>query len=60
MTQLYFRHQSTGKRYKIVAFDKEAGVVVLKGPTTEFREPYDKERFARMGYVLEREETEDA
>lgn len=57
--KLYFRNVKTGKRYAVVRIDKTANTVTLKGEMAEFTEPYDKERFKRMGYVLEKE-TEDA
>jgi len=53
--KLFFRNKTTGKRYDIVRIDKEAGEIVLKGEHAEFTEKYDKERFARLGYVLEKE-----
>jgi hypothetical protein len=28
---------------------------VLRGEVSEFKEPYDKERFKQLGYELERE-----
>lgn len=58
--KLYFRNQKTNKRYEVVRMDKAEGVVVLRGAHAEFTEPYDKENFKRMGYILEKEETEDA
>jgi len=59
MVKLYFRNEQTGKRYKIVSMDKEAGEVVLQGEHAEFTEKYDKEKFKKLGYVLEKE-VEDA
>ncbi len=66
MMKLYFKNEKTGKRYEILKLDKTkvvtndgkpapGGVVVLKGELAEFEEPYDKERFERVGYVLEKE-----
>jgi len=63
MTELYFRNMKTGRRYKVIRIDKEKGEITLKGEYSEFTEPYDKERFQRLGYVLEKvdtQETEDA
>lgn len=61
MTELYFKNTKTGRRYKVIRIDKEKGEITLKGEYSEFTEPYDKERFKRLGYVLEKiEETEDA
>lgn len=59
MPKLYFRNVNTGKRYEVVKLDKAAGKVTLKGATATFDEVYDKDRFKRMGYVLE-QGTEDA
>lgn len=52
MPELCFENERTGKRYKIVSFDKAAGTVRLKGDHAEFTENYDKDRFLKMGYVL--------
>jgi glutamine amidotransferase-like uncharacterized protein len=53
--KLYFRNTATGKRYDVVRMNKTTGEIVLKGEHAEFTEKYDKERFARLGYVLEKE-----
>jgi hypothetical protein len=37
----------------VVALDKVKNVVTLKGEHAEFTQPYDKEQFKRLGYVLE-------
>lgn len=55
MAELYFRNIHTGKRYKVIRLDRRSGEIVLKGEYAEFTEPYDKERFKRLGYVLEDE-----
>ena len=55
MPNVYFKNIATGKRYKVLGLDKSRGVVILQGPHTKFEEPYDKERFERLGYVLEKE-----
>lgn len=61
MAELYFRNTKTQRRYKVIRIDKEKGEITLKGEYSEFVEPYDKERFKRLGYVLEKvEEKEDA
>lgn len=57
--KLYFRNVKTGKRYGVVRIDKERNLITLKGEMAEFTEAYDKDRFKRMGYVLEKE-IEDA
>jgi hypothetical protein len=63
MAELYFRNTRTNRKYKVVRVDKEKGEITLKGEYSEFVEPYDKERFKALGYVLEKveeQETEDA
>ena len=59
MPNLYFRNVPTGRRYKVLGLDKARGVIILQGPNAKFEEPYDKARFERLGYVLEKE-TDDA
>jgi ABC-type transporter MlaC component len=56
MTSLYFKNKETGKRYKVISLDKTRGVVILQGEHAQFEEPYSKERFQEMGYVLEKED----
>jgi hypothetical protein len=55
MPTLYFKNLKTGKRYQILSLDNEKQMVTLKGETATFVEPYDRERFKSMGYVLEKE-----
>lgn len=55
MTTLYFRHTSSGKKYRVVKIDKETKKIVLRGQHSEFEEDYDKERFQRLGYELIKE-----
>lgn len=51
--EVYFENVNTGKRYKVVKFDREAGTVTLIGPHNRpFTEPFSKERFQKMGYTL--------
>jgi len=56
MPKLYFRNVKTGKRYQVVGHDKESGKITLQGEHAQFTEDYDKERFEKLGYVLEKEE----
>ena len=53
---LYFKHSITGTRFKIVGRDAAAGTITLEGEYGQFTEKYDKELFARNGYVLEKVE----
>ena len=55
MAKVFFRNEQTGRRYEVIALDKEKKLVTLKGEHAEFQEPYDPARFKRMGYVLEKE-----
>lgn len=59
---LYFRNDYTQARYRVLRkFTDADGIqkVELQGETATFVEPYDKERFKKMGYTLEMEETDD-
>lgn len=60
MPDLYFRNTRTGLRYKVVRLDKSTNEIVLKGEYAEFTETYDKERFKKMGYILEKGEEDHA
>jgi len=53
MTKLYFRNTKTGTRFEVIKMDKEKNEIILKGEYTTFTEPYNKQRFIDMGYVLE-------
>lgn len=54
--KLYFKNEQTGKRYELVEMDKENGKVTLRGETATFTEEYDKDRFKRLGYKLEKDD----
>jgi glutamine amidotransferase-like uncharacterized protein len=60
MPKIYFRNEATGKKFQVVKLDKESGKVTLRGEHAEFVEAYDRDRFKRLGYVLEKEESADA
>lgn len=60
MVKLYFKNTRTGKRYEVVSMNKENRTVTLRGQHAEFVEKYDKERFERLGYVLEKVTEEHA
>lgn len=60
---LYFRNAKTGKRYRVIRKFKDAEgkeQVELQGTHAVFREPYDKDRFKRLGYTLEVEEADES
>ena len=60
MAKIYLKNDKTGNRYEVVRMDnaKTPPEVVLKGENSsvEFTEPFDKEKFKRMGYSLVKEE----
>ena len=58
--KIYFTNAQTGKRYEVVAWDKETNKVTLSNDGATFVEEYSKERFKRLGYKLEKVENEDA
>jgi hypothetical protein len=54
MAEYAFVNKKTGRKYKVVTFNKEAGEVTLVGDEgLEFTEPYSKERMQRLGYELQ-------
>lgn len=58
MPKIYFQNTHTGRKYELLAMDKEKGEVTLKGEHSPFVEKYDKERFQRLGYTLVKEEAD--
>lgn len=60
MTTMYFQNTKTGKKYRVVSVDRDAGKITLQGSHAQFTEDYDKERFQRLGYKLIKEEPADA
>ena len=56
---IYFRNIKTNKKYKVVARDAAAGTVTLEGEFGQFTENYDKETFAKNGYVLEKVDAQE-
>lgn len=55
MTKVFFKHTKTGKMYRVISVDKVNKTIKLKGEHAEFEEPYDVERFKKMGYELHKE-----
>ena len=55
---LYFRNTKTNRKFRVVALDKTKNEITMKGEHAEFTQPYDKEQFRRLGYVLESIEEE--
>lgn len=60
MVELFFENTTSKKRYKVLAFDKEAGTVTLQGLAEPWVEPFDRARFERMGYTLVKDEAKPA
>lgn len=54
--RIFFEHTKTGKRYEVLGFDEANGTVTLKGVADAFNEPFNRERFEKMGYKLVRED----
>lgn len=52
MPEIFFENAKTGKRYKVIEFNKETGEMRLRGEHAEFVEKYDKEKFQSWGYQL--------
>ena len=52
MAKIFFENTKTGKRYELVGMAADRSTVTLKGEYSEFTEPYDKERFKKLGYRL--------
>jgi hypothetical protein len=53
-TKVYFRNTKTGRRFEVVGVSPDKTEITLKGEYGKFTEPYDKERFKKIGYVLEK------
>ena len=53
---MYFRSKITQARFKVLSYDRETGIMVLLGEYGKFKEEYTKEKFAKMGYILEKDD----
>lgn len=54
MPEIYFKNEHTGKRYRVVKFDRDAGKITLVGEAgIEFTDKYDRTFFEDLGYRLE-------
>lgn len=60
MPSLYFVNEKTKKRYKVLKMNKQDNTITMQGTRATFTEPYDKAKFAKMGYVLTQVEDEAA
>lgn len=54
---IYLENVKTGRKFEVVSV--EDGNVTLKGAHAEFVEPYDKDRFKRLGYKMTRGKASD-
>lgn len=59
MSDLYFRHTKTQRRFRVVEWDKAQGMVTLQGDHATFTQAFDKALFKRLGYVLESQSATD-
>lgn len=48
----FFKNKRTGKLFRVLSIDKDAGTVTLKGAFHEFVEPLTQERMKALGYEL--------
>jgi hypothetical protein len=55
---MFLIHTKTGRRYEVISLNRDAGLIVLKGELAEFTEPYNKERFKELGYILEKDKAD--
>lgn len=54
MTELVFVNEKSGRRYRVIKFNKEAGTVTMVGPHgLEIEERYSREKFENLGYKLQ-------
>jgi hypothetical protein len=53
----YLLNTRTGRKFEIIALDKNKNLLTLKGETGGvFEEPYDKHKLKSLGYVYVQEE----
>ena len=57
--KIFYVNEHTGKEFEVIARDKEANTITLKGEYGEFTETFDKERFVAMGYSRVKKEVPD-
>lgn len=53
---LYFQNTKTGLKYRVVKMDPVKKEITFQTEWGQFTEPYSKERFQKMNYVLVKEE----
>ena len=47
---LYFENTKTGKKFKVISWDKTTNEIVLKGEHGEFTETFSKKKFKELNY----------
>lgn len=59
--KLFFENKESKKRYEVVRMDKSTDppTLTLKSDVSVFTEPYDKEKFAGLGYHLVKVEDDE-
>jgi hypothetical protein len=55
-SKLYLVHGETKRKYEVLAVDRTANTIKLKGEQATFEETYNPERFKQLGYTLVKEE----
>jgi hypothetical protein len=57
MTEYRLSNRETGREFKVVRIDREAGKIILEGPRGgQFAEVYDPAELKKRGYVLRKVE----
>lgn len=54
-TKLFLRHKTTGRKFEVLAVDREARTIRLKGELAEIEETYDPAYLKKLGYTMEKE-----
>lgn len=58
--ELYLYNPKTKARFKVVKYDKATNKVTLRGQYAEFVEVFDRAKFIKRGYTLERKDVPDS
>lgn len=63
--RVYLVNERSGRKFRVIARNKDEGTITLKGEFAEFTEKFDATRFKALGYKVEKveedeEELEDA
>jgi hypothetical protein len=52
MKTRFLVNADTGREYRVVKINREAGIVTLKGETAEFEQKFEPAQFEAWGYKL--------